>query len=511
MLKRVVTGSAAQTFAVAAGLFDRFVITAVLLRYWGVGLFEDWALLLAAVALFGAFGLGFHNYFGNVYLFDYERQNFNRLRDSIKLAAFFHVSAFVLGIVVLLASSLSENLANKLGISELRGSSVGIVFFLLGSTVLLESASSTITELYRAHRKFARGVFISTLLILSRSISVGLVAVVGSSPVIGAVVYILFTVFFVFVAVPLDQARSLRSKQYGIKLPNRAEAIETWHGSKWYFAQNVPALLLLNLPVLFIGSVNSAPGVVAAFVMSRTITNFARQIMQNFVFVLGQELSRAYARREEELLSELFTGSSRLVCASTGAMLGLVLAVGEPFFEIWSSGAVQYHEDLMVLLALSVGLSAPTMVSLALLFYTQQARPIALARIAQGVVSLVLALSLVEPHGAVGVAMALLAGEVIGTYVFVLPAGAKAAGISVFSHITRALWYSAAGLVLCFASGMVMRTWVPQDGLRGLVVVVACLVPVFLLTVLFVGASKLYRQAVWHRTTSWLQAYRESP
>ncbi|MCH8238836.1 MAG: hypothetical protein IIB62_02065, partial [Proteobacteria bacterium] len=138
------------------------------------------------------------------------------------------------------------------------------------------------------------------------------------------------------------------------------------------FIQNFPNLLQLNLPILLIGNINAAPGIVAAFVMSRTIINFVRQILQHFAFVLSQEISRAFARGENKRVRDLFVATNRLVCAITGATLGCLLALAQQFFVIWSSGTVDYNENLIMIFAFTTGLAAPATVSASLPFNSRK-------------------------------------------------------------------------------------------------------------------------------------------
>jgi O-antigen/teichoic acid export membrane protein len=499
MLKRIIYGAGAQFFGMAVSFFDRFVVTALLLRYWGVGLFEDWSLLVAAVALFGTFGLGFHNYFGNAYLFDFEQKKHVRLKNTIRLSIFFNLSALIVGSLVLIATGLSIDLARMLGIVNLDQGTVTIIFLLLGLMILLSAAGASITELYRAQGQFGRGVFINALLMLARSSALGGVVILGAGPLTGALVFLGLTVLFVFVIVPLDQKRSLPFSKYGIKIPDKAELTETWHGSKWFFVQTLPALLLLNLPVLLIGFVKTEAGIVAAFVMSRTIINFARQVLQNFTFVLSQEISRLYARNETERVGEMYMATNRFVCTLTGAMLGCLLALSEPFFALWSGGIVEYHETLMVIFALTVGLAAPATAGLAFLFYIQQARPIALARTAQAIISLSLAFILVRPYGAIGVAFAMLAGEVIGLSFFILPAGVKASDATLSSLIGTSTVYLGIGFLPCYIVGWIIKPWFQMNEFAGFFIGAAVLSGIFLLVVAQVGLGKRERQKIWGR------------
>ncbi|MGO8777393.1 MAG: hypothetical protein ACLQKK_00495 [Rhodomicrobium sp.] len=46
---------------------DRIVISALMLRLWGVAVFEDWSVLIATTSLLGFLDLGLHQTSSNAY------------------------------------------------------------------------------------------------------------------------------------------------------------------------------------------------------------------------------------------------------------------------------------------------------------------------------------------------------------------------------------------------------------------------------------------------------------
>jgi len=64
-LRRIVLEQISQVIAVAAGLIDRIILTAVLFRVWGASLFEIWSACLAVTRLVSLFEFGFNLYFNN--------------------------------------------------------------------------------------------------------------------------------------------------------------------------------------------------------------------------------------------------------------------------------------------------------------------------------------------------------------------------------------------------------------------------------------------------------------
>lgn len=65
MIRAVATSTALQLLSLALGMVDRILVTALMLRVWGVGVFEDWSVLIAMAALLGFLDLGLHQMFSN--------------------------------------------------------------------------------------------------------------------------------------------------------------------------------------------------------------------------------------------------------------------------------------------------------------------------------------------------------------------------------------------------------------------------------------------------------------
>lgn len=51
MVRAVLASTVLQVLSLALDMADRIVISALMLRLWGVGVFEDWSVLIATTSL----------------------------------------------------------------------------------------------------------------------------------------------------------------------------------------------------------------------------------------------------------------------------------------------------------------------------------------------------------------------------------------------------------------------------------------------------------------------------
>jgi hypothetical protein len=75
MIRKIATSTSLQMVGLAISIGDRIVLGALMLRLWGVPVFEDWSILLAAAGLMTLLDLGLNMTFSNAYTSAYQKRS----------------------------------------------------------------------------------------------------------------------------------------------------------------------------------------------------------------------------------------------------------------------------------------------------------------------------------------------------------------------------------------------------------------------------------------------------
>lgn len=490
MLRRVISATGLQLGSMGLMLLDRLVLSALLLRIWGVAVFEDWSLLFAAAGLLNLLDLGLHMTFGNVYAQAYQAGDKARFRRLLAIALATNLALAVVGLTVLACVIASGIWMEAIAVTGLLGAPGQAVLLMLGGAIILQTAAGATSTIYRAQGRFSRGLAFDLVANAVRLLSVAGVALVGAGPVAAAATYLAATAVFALGIVPFDLRRNLDGVAFSLVLPRRGEIAGVAAVAPWFFAQHASNVFLLGLPLLVLGRLTEGIGTVAMFVLLRTIVNFARQLIQILANSIAVELSTRWmaAARAHDVRAELLK-SSRFIAVLSGAILGSLLPLLAPLCSVWSGGTVD--ADLGVALALSLGfvLTAPCAVVAAYLNYIGEARVGAYSRIVTAGVALLAGLLVVGPLGAFGLASALAFGEIVGLGMIYLPSAARWTGVPPLRLAATWLAYVTAGVVpsALMAAGAVAVLSAPP--LLVLSVSALLLAPVVGLSLLWLGLS----------------------
>ncbi|MCI0468042.1 MAG: oligosaccharide flippase family protein, partial [Beijerinckiaceae bacterium] len=320
-LTRLIKEQAGQTAGVLVTLVDRIVLTGVLYRIWGREDFEKWSECAAVAGFVTLFEFGFNLYFNNRITTDTERQNLAAAKRQYGIAnTVFLVLSLVGFIMITAAPVIAPNLAGE-SIGE---DGLPIVACLSGAAAL-QLAAAGASSLYRANKQYARLTIITAVSNAVRVAVTVLAVILGGGVLSAAVVTLLSSAAMQWAFIFYDTRRRFDPHRIGLGLPNWKESAEAITIASGYFAQNVPTILLTFLPVLLLARQQhlEAAGVVAIFVLMRTLTGFPRAILQTLGTVSGQECGRQVAVGDQSGAMLTLKHSGRAFAALSGFATGL--------------------------------------------------------------------------------------------------------------------------------------------------------------------------------------------
>jgi hypothetical protein len=106
MLRFLGTATALQLVGLVTSTIDRIVIGGLLLRLWGVAVFEDWSVLFAAAALLGLLDFGLYMTLGNGLNEAFQKKQMTLFARRVSSALFIKAAISAVGFLLVVAWTL---------------------------------------------------------------------------------------------------------------------------------------------------------------------------------------------------------------------------------------------------------------------------------------------------------------------------------------------------------------------------------------------------------------------
>ncbi len=405
--KRLRSGALASLLSHVITAAGQMLVVPMYLVAWGGELYGEWLALSAAVAYAGLCDLGFATYTINVLGANRARGEADEYTRNLHSALTFSLGASVLALGVALLALLFLPFESWFSAGSrplLLGAGA-----LLALQVTLAIPRGLLLGLYRTFGETARGLSLANAQRLgyfgATALALGLggdwLAVAASQlvPTVALFAWIRFDVRRRHPEVELGWAKSERSRWRAALSP-----------SLFFLLIQGSLVLVLQGSALVVGALFGAASV-ALFVSLRTLSNLARQVAGSLSNVLWPELTGLAAQgRGRELRALHSLAVKGLSALSLNAALFLYLA-GEPLFELWTRGRLEFEPQLFHALLAWLVLQAPWTASSYVLLATNRHRNLATRQLASGVLGLAAGCALGAAWGPAGVVWGLLLAE----------------------------------------------------------------------------------------------------
>lgn len=458
MLSKIASSAALQSAGLGLLFFDRLILSAILMRIWGVAMFEDWSLLLATAGMLNLLDFGLHQTFSNAYTRHYQSGNLIGFSRQMAIAlALMGIIALTgaAGFALWIASGLWHD---AVAISTAPSAEAAVALLLLGFAFLVQTATGVTSPIYRGQDRFSRGLALELANGATRLLVMMLVALLGGGFIAVAAGYLLATVA-TSANMVRDQLVQLSGVTLRPRLPSRSELATVARVAPWFYLQHASNVLLLGVPLLVIGQIGAATGSLAAFAVLRTLTNFVRQACQILANSSAVELSRHWFESADMSLTQgRMQRSCQFIAVGAGVQVGSLFPILDQIFMVWSGGRVEPQLDVAAIFCIGVALTAPGMLIGTFLTYIDDARIGAYSRLVSIVVAAFAGGVLAERYQLVGVALALILGEMIGHWLLYMPAAERWTGVNRYVLALRWLGLSLAGAApVCIIGTLI--TW----------------------------------------------------
>jgi hypothetical protein len=224
-------------------------------------------------------------------------------------------------------------------------------------------------------------------------------------------------------------------------------------------------LALLNLPVLLVSALVSDRVAVAQWGLTRVVAGLLRALCIQTTLPLAAELGQDYAVGLTDQLRSLYARGSVFVAVQASIVVSGLLPFWQDFFVLWTHGVIPYDSTLAITLLIGTSVIAPSILALSYANYSNRGDLLVRTKGLQLAVFLTLSALLIQPMGPLGVAIAVVASDLLIQFGLLGIIIIRQTLQRPFQHV--AFLVAAMTLVTSggWTLGMITRSWVPGTGL----------------------------------------------
>ncbi len=411
-LRRLLIGIGSSGMSQVIAAAQPIFLVPLFLRAWGAEGYGRWLVLTAMVSYLSMLDFGGQNFIGNLLAIDYaqgKKEAFSKkLSEGVSL--FLFIAFVVLVFLVILLFGLMNSSLPILG-NVLSSEERWIILF-LGSNFLISIPAGVYVTAYRASGLFVRGTMIGNVLRIFHLTVSSFLLYHSASPLVYAVVFWIAGVVGTIVIV-WDSRRVITACHHirvGLAEAKRGKQYLQGALHFWILALSNG---LNQQGVLLVLAVFASPATVALYATHRTAAGLVGYVGNILQAPLWPELSFMWAQNRREDLRKVLLLSISLVMLFSG-VAALVMWVFLPFiYPAWTGKQLQIQPALFAVFLFQGALAAGWLTSGWSLLAANEHRILARWSLANAVVTVLLSFLLAPKHGAVGVALATLFGDML--------------------------------------------------------------------------------------------------
>jgi O-antigen/teichoic acid export membrane protein len=409
--RRLIRGVQGQVAAHAARVFAQVASVSVLLASWGLHRYGDWVILSALPTWLAFSDIGFTGAATNEMTMAAGRDDHGRAREVFQA-----VSGLLLVILLGLAAALpllvlALPMAQLLNLSTLSDTTAGWALVALGLDALFTVYAGLLYGAFASSGRYGEGSMLMAMTMLGEFGALALAALLGADPALAAVAMCAAQaagtgVMYVLMRrrVPWLWAGRPRVRRAVLE-PLLPAAVA---------AGAIPAALAVNIQgtVLLVG-LSLGPASAAIFSTLRTMSRAVIQVVASVAAIVTPEISRAYAAGNSALLRTIHRRSCQIALWLALVLVAGLGVAGRPVLHLWTSGTIKPDAALLALFLAATVVDALWYTSLAVLYATNRHQRAAVAFTLVSLISLPVAYVSTKAWGLHGVALTLLAADLI--------------------------------------------------------------------------------------------------
>jgi O-antigen/teichoic acid export membrane protein len=410
-------GSTALSQIIAAG--QSLFLVPLYLYAWGTNGYGQWIALTSLISYLALLDLGGQSYIGNLLAIEYARGELQAFQKKLSegVSLFLGIALAILGLLILglfgllpLFTAISGNPTPSI---ENR-----LIILFASIPILMAIPGGIYVSAYRASGLFSRGTMVGNILRGLELISYTLLLFFQVTPVffalgltIAATLRTVFVVRDTFKYVPA--CRNIK-----LSLKEAKNGLIYLKGSLQFWMLSI-ASAINQQGVLLVLSITSTSNIVALYATHRTAAGLINYVGTLVQAPLWPEFSHLWATARHKEMQSVALLAPRIILMLSGLAAIFLWLLLPWIYPLWTGKHLQLQPLLFTVFLIQVVLYAGWYTTGWSLLAANQHYLLAIASLANALLTIVLALVLAPRFGAVGVAIASLLGDVVcGLFVF---------------------------------------------------------------------------------------------
>jgi O-antigen/teichoic acid export membrane protein len=403
----------------AVNAVQAIVLVPLFLRAWGAEGYGQWLALTALISYLAFADLGGQNYIANLLAVAYARGDRERFQRTLSEAISFFLTIGVVSFVALaLIVALFTTMRVPVFERSIDRAEAEVLLVLGGRVLLLSMPGGVYATVYRATGLYARGSIVGTAgVILNVCVSAALLYGRSSPATLAWSMFVVGSILTI--AIVVDSRRRVpecRALRLGLA---HARAGRNYLRGAIHFWLLALAQSFAQHGVLVILAATASPGVVAAYATHRTLVSVAGYVGALIQGPVLPELSYFWAERRFNELAVAAAAAVRTVVILTGAAALTVWIAAPTFYPVWTRHQLEIEPAVLAVLLLQSVLAAGWSTASWPLLASNQHRAVSYSAIATAAMMTVFAVTSVARYGALAVAAAGLAADLLCGFVFI--------------------------------------------------------------------------------------------
>lgn len=485
---RLLTGTISNSVGRLASAGTWFLLTPFILRELGPAGYGIWVLVgsFASYAYLLDLGIG-----GAVVKFVAEHSATDSSAGANRLIATASTLYLALGGVVIAASVLLASAFIELfDVPESQRSTAGYVILLTGLTTAVSIVCTPAMSILRGKQRYD----------LYNLVNAG-----GSLLTAVATVAVLLAGWGLVGMVAITVPTTLLMRLLALRMVRQVapELRVTWRGADRKLLRKIMTFGSSSFAIFAANRLNSKSdelvivtflpiSMVAPYAVSRTLSELARTLAEQFVKTIMPLASHLDARKDVQRLRTLFIVGSRLTLAALVPVALVLVLLAEPILTAWLGSSYASNDVLVIILTVAGVIGISQWSAQSIIEGMGQHRIVAVALLSAAAANVVLSIVLVRVLGLVGVALGTLIPTAIVSLGFILPYAMRVMQVG-FKESVRAIWLPALLPAIPSAATVVILRHLMHPGTGSLLITAAAGGLIYMATYLGLGATNLER------------------
>lgn len=413
--RRILAGLTASAMGQALAAVQAFVLVPLFVSAWDADVYGRWLALSAIASHLAMADLGGQNFVANLLAMHFGRGEALAFRDRLSEAMSLCV-ALGAALLALLATGVvwaAGWLPSPLAAPLLSGNEAVALLLLGANAVIFSVPGGVYATVYRATGQFARGMAIGNV---TRVANIGgsiVLLAAGATPA-SIAAWLLATAAAGTAALVIDSRRVIPECRDIRVTPARAAAgVRRLARGSMHFWLIGAAIEVTQQTVVLILAALASPAAVAAYATHRLLATLPGRLTALAQGPVAPELSFLWARRQHADLTDVSLFATTIVMGLSVVVAAALWAVAPAVYGAWTTNSIEFDAALLCVLLVQGIAASGWQTSAWGLMATNQHHALAGWSAARAVVTIVLASLLAPSSGALGVAAAALAADVV--------------------------------------------------------------------------------------------------